>query len=70
MLFINRLVDTFKFQSHRSLVMIQYCGEPPWPRGTVLDLKPPALEFRIMCLEGSIISMILSSSWGYPGPVA
>ena len=29
----------------------QYCGEPPWPRGSVLDLRPPVLEFRILCLE-------------------
>ena len=35
----------FKFQRSkffllRSLVKIQYCGEPPWPRGIVLDLRP------------------------------
>ena len=29
----------------------QYCGEPPWPRGSVLGLRPPGLEFRILCLE-------------------
>ena len=29
----------------------QYCGEPPWPRGNVLDLRPPGLEFRIPCLR-------------------
>ena len=22
----------------------QYCGEPPWPRGSVLSLRPPGLE--------------------------
>ena len=27
----------------------QYCGEPPWPRGSVLGLRPPEFEFRIMC---------------------
>ena len=27
----------------------QYCGEPPWPRGSVLGLRPPGLEFRILC---------------------
>ena len=26
----------------------QYCGEPPWPRGSVLGLRPPGLEFRIL----------------------
>ena len=31
----------------------QYCGEPPWPRGSVLGLRPPGLEFRIMCLRWS-----------------
>ena len=25
----------------------QYCGEPLWPRGSVLGLRPPGLEFRI-----------------------
>ena len=35
----------------RSLVMIQYCEEPPWPRGSVLGLRPPGLEFQILCLE-------------------
>ena len=34
----------------QSLVKIQYCGESPWPRGTVLDLRLPGLEFRILCL--------------------
>ena len=47
----------------------QYCGEPPWPRGSVLDLRPPGPEFRILCLEGSVISLISQSSGGYHGPV-
>ena len=46
-----------------------YCGEPPWPRGSVLGLRPPGLEFRILCLEDSVISFISSSSGGSPGPV-
>ena len=29
----------------------QYCGEPQGPRGSVLGLRPPGLEFRILCLE-------------------
>ena len=49
-----------------SLVNIQYCGELPWPRGSVLDLRPPRFEFRILCLEGSVISPSLG---GFPGPV-
>ena len=40
----------------------QYCGEPPWPRGSVLGLRPPGLEFRILCLEESAISFISPSS--------
>ena len=47
----------------------QYCGEPPWPRGSVLGLRPPRLEFRILCLEDSVISIISPSSGGSPGPV-
>ena len=47
----------------------QYCGEPPWPRGSVLGLRPPGLEFRILCLEESVISIISPSSGGSPGPV-
>ena len=64
----------FKFHKNklflpRSLVMIQYCLEPPWPRGGVLGLRPPGLEFRILCLEGSVIPFISPSSGGSPGPL-
>ena len=47
----------------------QYCGESPWPRDSVLGLRPPGLEFRILCLEDSVISIISPSSGGSPGPV-
>ena len=47
----------------------QYCEEPPWPRGSVLGLRPPGREFRIVCLEDSVISFISPSSGGFPGPV-
>ena len=47
----------------------QYCGEPPWPRGNVLGLRPPGLKFRILCLEDSVISIISPASGGSPGPV-
>ena len=50
----------------RSLVKIKYCGEPPWPRGSALGLRPPGLKFLILCLEGSVIS---PSSGCSPGPV-
>ena len=42
--------------SSPSMCERQYCGEPPWPRGSVLGLRPPGLEFRILCLEDSVIS--------------
>ena len=47
----------------------QYCGKPPWPKGSVLGLRPPGLEFRVLCLENSVISFISPSSWGFPGLV-
>ena len=47
----------------------QYCGEPPCPRGSVLGLRPPGLEFRSLCLEDSVISIISPSSGGSPVPV-
>ena len=31
-------------------------------------LRPPGLEFRILCLEDSVISIISPSSGGSPGP--
>ena len=51
------------------LVKIEYCGEPPWPRGSVLGLRPLELEFRTMCLDGSVISFISPFSGGSSGPV-
>ena len=47
----------------KAVVKIQYS------RGSVLDLRPPGREFRIMCLEGSVISFISPSSGGSPGLV-
>ena len=37
--------------------------------GSVLGLTPPGLEFRILCLEDSVIAFISPSSGGSPGPV-
>ena len=31
--------------------------------------RPPGFEFRILCLEGSVISLILQYSGGSPGPI-
>ena len=58
-----------KHVSSPSTCESQYCGEPPWPRGSVLGLRPPGLQFRILCLEDSVISIISPSSGGSPGPV-
>ena len=58
-----------KKQNVFSLTNIQYCVEPPWPRGSVLSLRPTRLEFRIMCLEGSVISFLSPSSTDSHGPV-
>ena len=45
-------------QFPRWFAKIQYCGEPPWPRGSVLGLRPPGLEFRVPCLEDRFTSFI------------
>ena len=58
-----------KTVSSSSTCESQYCGEPPCPRGSVLGLRPSELEFRILCLENSVISIISPSSGGSPGPV-
>ena len=42
-----------------SLVNIQYCEGLPWPKCRVLGLRPLGLEFRIMCLEGGVISVTI-----------
>ena len=67
----SREIMAFKFQRNmflpRSLVKIQYCGEPPWPRGRVLGLRLQGLGFRIRSLESNVISYISPSSEGYPG---
>ena len=39
------------------------------PRDSVLGLRPPGFEFRILCLEGSVISIISPSSGGSPDPI-
>ena len=54
------------FESHRSRVRTPLS---PWPRGNVLGLRLPGLEFQILCLEDSFIAFISPSSEGSPGPV-
>ena len=62
---VYRRFERNKNVSCLSTCETHYCGEPPWPRGSVLSLRPPGLEFRILCLEDSVISFISPSS----GPV-
>ena len=38
-------------------------------RGSVLGLRPPGFEFWVLCLKGSVISLISPSSGGFPGPI-
>ena len=40
---------------------------PQWPTGSVLGLRP--LEFRILCLDGSVISFISPFPGSSPDPV-
>ena len=35
----------------------------------MLGLRPPGLEFQILCLDDSVISIISPSSGGSPGPI-
>ena len=53
----------------RSLVKIQYCVEPPWPRGCVLGLKPPEFDFWITCPKRAVSSHSSHHPQEVPGPV-
>ena len=35
----------------------------------LVKLRPPGLEFRILCLDGSVVSLISPSSGGSPDPI-
>ena len=59
---LGGLEETKMFLPH-PLVKLEYCGEPRWPRGSVLGLRPPGFKFWILCLEGIVISHISPSSW-------
>ena len=48
---------------------IQYCREPLRPRGSVLGLRPPGIEFGNLCLQRSAISFISPSSGGPVYPI-
>ena len=53
--------------SSLSLVLIQYCVELQWPRGSALGFRPSGFESQILRLEDSIICFIWSFSGGSPG---
>ena len=38
-------------------------------KNSAVGLRQPGREFRIMCLESSVISFLYPSSGGSPGPV-
>ena len=52
----SRRFERNKNVSSPSTCESQYCGEPPWPRCSVLGLRPPGLEFRILCLDRTVSS--------------
>ena len=58
-----------KKNSSPSTHKTQYCGESPWRRRSVLGIRLPGFEFRILCLEGSVISLISPSSGGSPDTI-
>ena len=68
-LFVSRSRRTERNVSSPSTCETQYCGGPPWPIGSVPGLRPPGFKFRILCLEGSVISLISPSSGGSAGPI-
>ena len=65
----SRRFERNKNVSSPSTSETQYCEEPPCPRGIVLALRLPGFAFRILCLEGSVISLISPSSGVSPGLV-
>ena len=56
----SMLLLCFRFQRNKmflrhSLVKIQYCGEPPWPRDSVLGLRPQGSNF-VSCVCRAVSS--------------
>ena len=50
---LSSLKETKMFLPHS---LLKLSREPPWPRGSVLDLRPLGFAFRIVCLEDNVIS--------------
>ena len=46
---------------------MQYRTEPPWLRGSVVALRPPGLESRILCLEDSVFLFAYLLNYVYTG---
>ena len=44
----------------RSLVNIQYCGKPPWPRGSVLGLRPPGSNTEL-CVSLIFVQIVATT---------
>ena len=65
---LGGLKETNMFLPHPRVKVSIVGSEVAW-RGSVLGLRPPGLEFRILCLEDSVISIISPSSGVSPGPV-
>ena len=69
----DRMLEHLKFQRNKmfltcSFVNIKYCGKPPWPRSSELDLRPPRFEFCMLCLRGNVmhlfhLTILRSFSW-------
>ena len=47
----GRIVDLMNENGSASTRKTQHCGEPPWPKGSVLGLMPQGFEFRILCIS-------------------
>ena len=65
---LGGLKETRIFLPH-PLVKLSIVGSLRDREVAVLGLRPPGFEFRILCLEGSVISLIISSSGGSLGPI-
>ena len=65
---LGGLKDTKMFHPPPTL-KTQYYGEPPRLRSGVLGRRPSGFEFRMLCLEGGVISLNSPSPRGSPGPI-
>ena len=62
------LKETKLFLPH-PLVKLSIVGSFRDPEVACSTSRPPGFEFRILCLEGSVISLSSPSSGGSPGPI-